>query len=82
MAKPYQEGATWAFRVRRKGAEVYQGGFKTEAAAKQAMNQSLKQIGIQAEGHGKPVGVGPYRTSLGVGLSDYCTELGESAEVP
>lgn len=70
MAKPYQEGAGWAFRLRTGGEDIYRSGFKNKTEAKRAMNA------LEAELCGAPAqsGLGPHRTSLGVAFSDYARE--------
>lgn len=70
MAKPYREGAGWAFRSRVEGEDIYQAGFKTEAVARRAMASLIEELraGTAESGHG------PHRTSLGVAFSDYARE--------
>ncbi len=70
MAKPYKEGAGWAFRLRAGGEDLYRSGFKTKAEATRAMDE------IKAELWDAPAqsGLGLHRTSLGVAFSDYARE--------
>lgn len=70
MAKPYKEGAGWAFRLRVRGEDLYRSGFKTKFDASRAMDA------LKAELSSAPVqsGLGPHRTCLGVAFSDYARE--------
>jgi len=70
MAKPFQEGAGWAFRIRIRGEALYRSGFKNKTEAARAMDA------LKAERSFAPVqsGLGPHRTSLGVAFSDYARE--------
>ena len=71
MAKPYQEGVGWAFRVRIKGQSIYRSGFRSERAAQKAANKLTGKL-EQAD---KPARLGPERTSVAQALSDYATEM-------
>jgi integrase len=70
MAKAFQEGAGWAFRLRVRGQDIYRSGFRTAAAAKDAM------VGIKHEytGASQAAGIGPFRTPLAVAFSDYAVQ--------
>lgn len=70
MAKPYREGAGWAFRLRIAGEDVYRSGLKSKAAALREMEMLKGQF---YDGP-TPAGLGPHRTSLGVAFSDYARE--------
>ncbi|MCK2128254.1 hypothetical protein MX652_16425, partial [Thauera aromatica] len=70
MAKPYQEGAGWAFRMRIRGEDIYRSGFKNKTEATRAMET------LKAELFDAPVqaGLGPHRTSVGVAFMDYARQ--------
>lgn len=70
MAKPYQEGHVWSFRLRCRGQDIYRTGFASEAKAKRAMEDirtSLLQESLAS-------GEGPYRTTLGEAFMRYGLE--------
>lgn len=70
MAKPFQEGAGWAFRIRIRGEALYRSGFKNKTEAARAMDA------LKAERCAAPAqsGRGAHRTSVGVAFSDYAKE--------
>ena len=70
MAKPFQEGAGWAYRLRVAGQDLYRSGFDTEASAKRDMEERK----VELTGGPAPSGLGPYRTSLGAAFSNYACE--------
>jgi integrase len=67
MAKPFQEGTGWAFRLRVDGQDIYRSGYQTEPAARKAQNALLAEINNKDAS----VGRGPFRTSLAAAFSDY-----------
>lgn len=71
MAKPYKEGTTWAFRLRKAGQDIYRTGFTTESLARKAM----AAITVELEQGDRPALQGPYKTPVGVALSDYAMEV-------
>lgn len=71
MAKAYQEGAGWAFRVRIKGESIYRSGFTSERAAQKAANA----LAAELEQADKPARFGPERTCVAQALSDYAMEM-------
>jgi integrase len=70
MAKPYQDGKSWAFRLRLQGQDIFRSGFPSEAAARKEMNTLRAEI----ENADKASGNGPFQTSLGIALSDYARQ--------
>ncbi|BBO99430.1 tyrosine-type recombinase/integrase [Sulfuriferula nivalis] len=70
MAKPYQEGKTWSIRLRIKGQDIYLSGFASAAAALKAAVKQQHAL----ENLGKPIGQGPWRTSVGQALQTYACE--------
>lgn len=70
MAKPYREGATWAFRLRTNNQDIYRGSFSSEAAA----NRAMAEIKADLTSTTKIVGRGPYKTTLGTAFSCYALE--------
>jgi hypothetical protein len=70
MAKPYLEGKTWSIRLRIEKQDIYLSGFVTAAAALKAANKQRHAL----ETLGKPIGQGPWRTSLGQALQTYACE--------
>lgn len=70
MAKPFQEGVGWAFRIRIRGEALYRSGFKSKTEAARAMDA------LKAERCAAPAqsGRGAHRTSVGVAFSDYARE--------
>jgi len=70
LPKPYKEADGWAFRLRRGDQDIYRSGYKTQAAAREA----LTQLAVELAGSDKPVLMGPFKTSVGVGLCDYARE--------
>ena len=70
MAKPYQEGAGWAYRLRVAGQDLYRSGFDTEASARRDMEERKAEL----TGGPAPSGLGPHRTSLGAAFSNYACE--------
>lgn len=70
MAKPYQDGKSWAFRLRLQGQDIFRSGFPSEASAKKEMNTLRAEI----ENADKASGNGPFQTSLGIALSDYARQ--------
>jgi hypothetical protein len=68
--KPYQEADGWAFRLRRGDIDVYQSGFKSQAKAQKALGELIAEL----EGSDKPALMGPFKTSVAVGLMDYARE--------
>ncbi|NMF86934.1 tyrosine-type recombinase/integrase [Aromatoleum petrolei] len=70
MAKPYKDGAGWAYRLRVAGRDVYRSGFKTAARAKEDMERVRQEL---TQGPAQS-GLGPYRTSLGVAFMDYARQ--------
>lgn len=70
MAKPYPEGAGWAYRLRVAGQDLYRSGFDTEASARRDMEERKAEL----TGGPAPSGLGPHRTSLGAAFSKYACE--------
>ncbi|TVT71412.1 MAG: site-specific integrase [Denitromonas halophila] len=70
MAKPYKEGAGWAYRLRVGGQDIYRCGFKTEALARRDQEKVRLEL---TEGPAQ-TGLGPHRTSVGVAFSDYARQ--------
>lgn len=70
MAKPYQEGAGWAFRMRIRGEDIYRSGFRNKTEATRAM-EALKAEWCDAPAQS---GLGPHRTSVGVAFMDYARQ--------
>lgn len=70
LPKPYQEADGWAFRLRRGDVDIYKSGFKSQAAARAA----LTELAVGLEGNDKPALMGPFKTSVAVGLMDYARE--------
>ncbi|WP_194271283.1 site-specific integrase [Zoogloea sp. 1C4] len=70
MAKSYQEGAGWAFRMRIRGEDIYRSGFKNKTEAMRAM-EALKAELCDAPAQS---GRGAHRTSVGAAFSDYAKE--------
>lgn len=70
MAKPYKEGAGWAYRLRVAGQDVYRSGFKTAARAK----EDMERVRLELTQGPAQSGLGPYRTSLGVAFMDYARQ--------
>lgn len=70
MAKPYLEGKTWSIRLRIKGQDIYLSGFASAAAALKAANKQRHAL----ENFGKPVGQGPWRTSVAQAMQTYASE--------
>jgi hypothetical protein len=70
LPKPYQEADGWAFRLRRGDVDIYKSGFKSQAAARAALNE----LAVELEGNDKPALMGPFKTSVAVGLMDYARE--------
>ena len=71
MAKPIQEGAGWAVRVRVNGYDKYLSGFPTAQAARRAAEAQRTSI----LAYGKPAGLGPERTTLAAAFLDYGREV-------
>lgn len=71
MAKPFQEGTGWAVRVRVNGYDKYLSGFPSAQAARRAAEAQRTAI----LNHGKPVGLGPERTTLAAAFQDYGREV-------
>jgi len=70
MAKPFQRGNEWAFRLRIRGQDIFRSGFPTEAAARREMSHLRTEI----EQSDKAQGYGPFQTSLAVAFSDYARQ--------
>jgi integrase len=70
MAKPYKDGAAWAYRLRVAGQDVYRSGFKTEAKAR----ADMERLKIELTNGPQQAGLGPHRTTLGVAFLDYARE--------
>ena len=70
MAKPYQEGKSWSIRLRIKGQDLYLTGFASAAAALKAASKQRHAL----ENLGKPIGLGPWRTSVAQALQKYALE--------
>jgi site-specific recombinase XerD len=71
MAKAYEDGSGWAFRLRVQGQDIYRGGFKSQKAAQEeadGLARDLRKSDKQAL-------LGPQRTSVAQGLSDYAREV-------
>lgn len=71
MAKPYQEGSGWAFRLRIDGQDIYRSGFKTQKAAQGEMDS----LASDSRNSDRPAMSGPQRTSVAQALSDYALEV-------
>lgn len=71
MTKPYKEGKTWSFRVRRGGESIYRCGFATDALARKALQEVIASLTRSA---GKPSGDGPWRTTLAQALYNFGIE--------
>lgn len=70
MAKPYQEGKSWSIRLRIQGQDIYLSGFASAAAALKAATKQRHAL----ENLGKPIGLGPWRTSVAQALQKYALE--------
>lgn len=70
MAKPYLEGKAWSIRLRIQGQDIYLSGFASAAAALKAASKQRQAL----ENLGKPIGLGPWRTSVGQALQKYACE--------
>lgn len=70
MAKPYQEGKSWSIRLRIQGQDIYLSGFASAAAALKAASKQRQAL----ENLGKPIGLGPWRTSVAQALQKYACE--------
>lgn len=70
MAKPFIEGAGWAFRLRALGQDIYRSGFASQAAAQRAQADLLAEL-RQA---GQAVGQGPFKTTLAAAFTRYARE--------
>ena len=70
MATPFREGKVWSFRLRIKGEDVFQTGFATLAAARQAMGDQRQALTSE----GKPAHRGPWRSTLAEALAQYARE--------
>ncbi len=66
-AAPYRDGAGWAMRRRIQGIELFVSGCASAAAARKAMDERINEL----DAHGKPMGLGPHRTSVAQALQDY-----------
>ncbi|MFN7643542.1 MAG: hypothetical protein ACK5PW_10760 [Burkholderiales bacterium] len=66
-AAPYRDGAGWAMRRRVQGIELFVSGCASAAAARKAMDERISEL----DAHGKPMGLGPHRTSVAQALQDY-----------
>ncbi len=70
MAKPYQEGELWSFRLRIKRQDIYRTGFASESLATKALDALRHSL----EAEGKPAHGGPWRTTLAQALQTYAVE--------
>lgn len=70
MAKPYREGKGWCVRKRFQGHDIYLSGYATKAEVEKALHAELTAI----EQQGKPVHLGPRRTTLAQGLQFFAME--------
>lgn len=70
MAKPYQEGSGWSVRLRVKGQDIYLSGYSTEKAAIKAADARVEALASV----GKPVGQGPWRTTIAHAMQKYSIE--------
>lgn len=70
MAKPYQEGNTWSFRLRIQGQDIYQGNFASAAQANKAMLALKAEISIED----KAAGRGPFNTTVAEAFSLYAAQ--------
>ncbi|MBN9373055.1 MULTISPECIES: site-specific integrase [unclassified Hydrogenophaga] len=70
MAKPYREGAGWCMRKRHKGADIYVSGHPSKAAAEAEVRERMAHI----DKVGKPLHLGPHRTTLAQALQQYGLE--------
>jgi len=50
--------------------DIYKSGFKSQALARAA----LTELAVELEGSDKPALMGPFKTSVAVGLMDYARE--------
>lgn len=71
MAKAYQDGSGWAFRLRVAGQDIYRGGFKTKSEAQEEANG----LATDLKRSDKSALLGAQRTSVAQGLSDYAREV-------
>lgn len=70
MAKPYKEGSTWSFRLRRKVGEIYQNGFATKQDAQKAINE----IDFASKSQRNIIGDGPHKTTLAKAMQNFGLE--------
>lgn len=70
MAKPYKDGAGWAYRLRVAGQDIFRSGFSSAAKARADMDRVRQEL---VNGPAQS-GLGPHRTSLGVAFSDYARQ--------
>ncbi len=70
MAKPYQEGEVWSFRLRVQGQDIYRTGF-TKADDARREHDRLRQKILEAA---KPKRKGPFQTTVGEALQAYALE--------
>lgn len=67
-AQPYKTAAgTWSSRVRRKGADIFLSGYKTEGAMEEELN---KRVAALAQ-RGKPHGKGAERTTVAEAMQEH-----------
>lgn len=71
MAKAYEDGSGWAFRLRVAGQDIYRGGF----ASKKAAQDEADSLATDLRRTDKAALLGPQRTSIAQGLSDYAREV-------
>lgn len=70
MAKPFEDGRGWAFRLRIRGQDIYRSGFASEAEARRV--QAEIRVGVEKEG--KATGIGPFKTTLAAAFMNYARE--------
>ncbi|HRQ45524.1 MAG TPA: site-specific integrase [Rhodocyclaceae bacterium] len=70
MAKPYKDGAGWAYRLRVAGQDIYRSGFSSAAQAK----RHCEQLRFELKQGPREAGFGAHRTCLGVAFSDYARQ--------
>lgn len=70
MAKPFKEGKTWAYRLRIRGEDIYEGGFLTEASAKKAEAEKKVELRNAEYAPGKS----PYNTSVAAAFTLYAKQ--------
>lgn len=70
MAKPFMEGAGWAFRLRAQGQDIYRNGFTSQGAAQRAQDALRAELKSKDQAAGQ----GPFKTTLAAAFARYARE--------